>query len=329
MAFFPFDLPTMEAITALRTPGLTQLFLLISEIGDIQGYVLIGTLIYVMFDKQLAVRLSILVLLASCLNHVLKISIGNPRPFMQEGDYLQKWAVSPDNARELAAEYSTPSGHAIAAASFYAYLYGRVRSPPIRIVAVLAIVLIGLSRPYLGVHYVGDILLGWAVGLGTALIALRYADGLSLAWSRLPWPWQIGISITASLVVWIATLAINDWHFDGQPRAFMGAAGTMTGIVIARRLELGLVNFDPRSGSVPAKIMRYLLTVAFALLTLKGLGAAFSAIADNFSLAGYLLQYLRYAAVGFVSLFLAPLIFTRIGLAGVDSRVAAPLATRD
>ena len=324
MATFPFDLPTMETIAALRTPGLTKLFLLASEIGDTQGYVLIGTLIYVVFDKRLAVRLSILVLLASCLNHVLKISIGNPRPFMQEGDYLQKWAVPPDNAHELAAEYSTPSGHAMAAASFYAYLYGCVRRLPVRIIAVLAILLIGLSRPYLGVHYVGDILLGWAVGLGTALIALRYADGISLAWSRLPWRWQIGISVAASLTVWIATLAINDWRFDGQPRAFMGAAGTLTGLVIARPLELGLVNFDPKSGSVLAKIVRYLLTVALALLTLKGLGAAFGAMTDSFSLAGYLLQYVRYIAVGIVSLFLAPLIFTRLGLAKAEERAAAP-----
>lgn len=326
MAFFPFDLTTLEAIATLRTAGLTKLFVLVSEIGDTQGYVLIGTLIYVMFDKKLAVRLSILVLLASCLNHVLKISIGNPRPFMQEGDYLQKWAVSPDNARELAAEYSTPSGHAMAAASFYAYLYGCVRNLPVRIVAVMAILLIGLSRPYLGVHYVGDILLGWAVGLGTALIALRYADAIGMAWGRLPWGWQIGLSVMASLVVWIATLAINDWHLDGQPRAFMGSAGTLTGIVIARPLELGHVNFDPRSGSVPAKIMRYLLTVALALLTLKILGTAFSALADNHSMTGYLLQYVRYVAVGIVSLFVAPLIFTKFGLAKAAGRAGAPLA---
>jgi len=72
--------------------------------------------------------------------------------------------------------------------------------------------------------------------------------------------------------------------------------------------------------------MRYLLSVALALATLKILGTAFSAIADTYSMTGYLLQYLRYIAVGIVSLFLAPLIFTRIGLAGVDRSVAAPLS---
>jgi len=117
----------------------------------------------------------------------------------------------------------------MASASFYTYLIGRVRNLPVRIVAVLAILLIGLSRPYLGVHYVGDILLGWAIGLGTGLIALQYADGIGLAWSRLSLHWQIGLTITASLMVWIVTLAINDWRFDAQPRTFMGAAGTLTG----------------------------------------------------------------------------------------------------
>ncbi|WP_315836897.1 hypothetical protein [Bradyrhizobium prioriisuperbiae] len=100
----------------------------------------------------------------------------------------------------------------------------------------------------------------------------------------------------------------------------------MTGIVIARPLEIGLVNFDPRSGSVPATIMRYLLSVALALATLKILGMTFSAIADTYSMTGYLLQYLRYVAVGVVSLFVAPLIFTRTGLAKTDSRAATRLS---
>ncbi len=311
----PFNMPIMEFLSDHRTAALTSCFRSISDIGEVQGYILIATFIYVMFDKTLAVRLSILVTLTMGLNHILKIIIKNPRPFIREGTYLKKWAVSPDYVRDLATEYSTPSGHAMAAASFYSYLYSRVRNRYVRIVAVLAVLLIGLSRPYLGVHYVEDILLGWAIGLGVGLAAARYADAIGAGWERFSYGRQIGIAVTTSLLLWLATIAINGWRIDGQPRAFLGYMGTFTGIIIARPLELSLVNFDAGSGSLLSKITRYLLAVLLAFLTLKALGTAFHRIADDFSMVGHVLQYVRYTAVGFVVVFLAPLLFTKLRLA--------------
>ncbi len=315
MGTLRFNMAIMEFLADHRSPALTNFFLVASELGEIEGYLLISIMIYVMFDKRLAIRLSILVALTMTLNHVLKIIIKNPRPFIREGDYIGKWAVPLDKARDLATEYSTPSGHAMAAASFYAFLYGSARSRYVRIAAILAILLTGISRPYLGVHYVEDILLGWGIGLVVGLIALKHADRISATWGRMSYSRQIIIAVAASFAVWMATIAINGGTINGQPRAFLGYAGTFTGIIIAVPLEIRLVDFDSQSSSILFKILRFLLSAALALVTLRGLGTAFSAIADNFSLAGYVLQYIRYVSVGVVSIFAAPWVFTRIGLA--------------
>ena len=68
--------------------------------------------------------------------------------------------------------YSFPSGHAMGAICFYgilAYFAGLgLRSKPLRwglmAAAGIYILLIGLSRVYLGVHYPTDILAGYAAG---------------------------------------------------------------------------------------------------------------------------------------------------------------------
>ena len=312
---YQFNMPIMEYLAQHRSVSQTQIFLAFSNLGEIQGYILVSLFIYVIFDKRLAVRLAILVALTMSLNHVLKILIGNPRPFIQQGNYLQKWAVPIENARELATEYSTPSGHAMAASSFYSFLYALVRNRYVRVLAVLTIVLTGISRPYLGVHFVEDILLGWTVGLGVGLLAAIYADRISEAWHRRGYAQRIVIAVAGSLALWLATVAINGWRVDGQPRAFVGYAGTFTGIIAAYPLELRFVNFDPRSSSVAAKITRFLISVALAIFTLRALGMAFHSITDDFSILGYLLQYLRYCAVGFVGIFAAPWVFTKFGLA--------------
>jgi len=75
---------------------------------------------------------------------------------------------------ELPGSYSLPSGHALASFLLYAGLVVIVmlETPPGRHVkrwvfalAALAIVLVGWSRVYLGVHWVGDVLAAWLFGL--------------------------------------------------------------------------------------------------------------------------------------------------------------------
>src|SRR5579871_6541806 len=162
MSSLHFNLGFVEALARHRTPLLTDIFLGASGIGSSDFYVLLIVLAYVAWDKRLAVRLSYLVLLTMACNDWLKNIIRNPRPFAADGTYRQHWAVSSAQATSLATEYSTPSGHAMGAGSFYSYLFLAIRRRPVRIAAVLLILVIGFSRPYLGVHYGEDILLGWA-----------------------------------------------------------------------------------------------------------------------------------------------------------------------
>jgi membrane-associated phospholipid phosphatase len=314
-----FIMAAMNWLADHRQPWLTAVMRVASFLGEVQGYILISTLVYVAFDKALAVRLSLLVALTMCLNHVLKISIKNPRPFVREGNFIQKWAVPPDYARDLAVEYSTPSGHAMAGSAFYSYLYGAVRKRAVRAAAVLATILVGASRPYLGVHYVEDILLGWAIGLCAGLFALRHGERIRAWWNAIPCAQRVAVAVATSAVFWAATISINGCRIDGQPRAFLGYAGTVTGIIIARPLELRAVNFDPRSSSVPIKILRFLLSGALSIFVLEGLGELFSSVADNYSMGGYVLQYIRYTALSVVSIFVGPWFFVRTGLARTAS----------
>jgi hypothetical protein len=102
---------------------------------------------------------------------------------------------------------------------------------------------------------------------------------------------------------------------DGQPCALLGYAGFLTGIVIARPLELRTVNFDPRSSSVAIKLLRYVLSIGMVISVLLIFDKVLGAMADKFDMLGYALQYLRYAVAGIVGIFLAPLIFSKMKLA--------------
>jgi len=326
VAPLPFNLGLVQFLADHRNVYLTKLAHVAAFAGGVEGYILLAALIYVVWNKRLAIQLSVVMLAASSINDLLKLLVRNPRPFIVQGTYLQKWAVSAKSARNLAMEFSTPSGHATAAAAFYTYLYGKVCSRVVRIVAVAAILIIGISRPYLGVHYFEDVFLGWALGLAVAAVGLRYAEAIAAAWNRISHWLQIAIVAPGGLALWLTAVLLNGHSTTGQPYAYLCYGGFLTGVVIARPLELSKVNFDPRSSTLLVKVLRYFLSVGLLFITLFALEMIFLLITSRYSVLWNLLEYLSFIAAGFVTVFLAPWVFTRIGWAKTLTNGASSFA---
>jgi undecaprenyl-diphosphatase len=132
------------------------------------------------------------VLGSAVLSTTLKAAFDRPRPMLWD--------------RMHAGEASFPSGHAMSAVVIYgtlAYLVARLESGRgLRIltygIAATAIVIIGVTRMYLGVHYPSDVIAGYAVALGWAsfcalsievinqLRARRRAEGIDERGEPLP-----------------------------------------------------------------------------------------------------------------------------------------------
>ena len=142
-----FDLTALGGPTVL---GLT--------VAAVVGYLLLHGLY----------RLSAFVVLASAggwlLNNVLKELFARPRP-----------DVVP-HLREVMT-LSFPSGHALTSAAIFLTLgallmrvaQGRVAKFYCMFVAMMATLLVGATRVYLGVHYPTDVLAGWLIGVSWAL----------------------------------------------------------------------------------------------------------------------------------------------------------------
>jgi len=92
---------------------------------------------------------------------LLKRSVTRERPSSPAG--LTMLVQPPDR-------FSFPSGHAAAALSM-ALPVSATLSPGPGIALFGIAFLVGVSRPYLGVHYPSDVVVGWILGLGGALAA--------------------------------------------------------------------------------------------------------------------------------------------------------------
>ncbi len=164
---------------AQRTPVLDHVALEITALSNTTTVIML-VLIAGIFLWQTKHHYSVYLLATAVIggqivNNVLKIYFDRPRPSVVE------WGTD-------VVTQSFPSGHAMAAAVAYgsiAYLVGRLEATRrLRIttwtIAAIAIVLTGLSRIYLGVHYPSDVIAGFVAGLAwvafvaSGIAAIRY-----------------------------------------------------------------------------------------------------------------------------------------------------------
>lgn len=161
----PFDEAVLHWLATHRSTILDQVMLEITTLGT--GVVLIMiVLVASLFLWLTQHRWSVYILLlgvfgAKLFNTLLKLSFARERPSVVE------WVTQVHSA-------SFPSGHAMSSIVVYgsvAYLVTRLE-PSKRLrnmtwfLATLIVLLIGISRMYLGVHYPSDVLAGFLAGLG-------------------------------------------------------------------------------------------------------------------------------------------------------------------
>jgi undecaprenyl-diphosphatase len=146
-----------------RNPMLTKYFKLVSDTGDVTGYLIVIILIAIVstliFKKwKFILQITSVLVLAFLSNTVLKKLINRARPGIEHLVTVKT--------------LSYPSGHAMSSMAFYGLLIYLVYKSKLKAfmktalisVLVLLILSIGISRIYLGVHFPSDVVGGFIAG---------------------------------------------------------------------------------------------------------------------------------------------------------------------
>ncbi len=146
-------------------------FELISMFADYIGIFLLFIFFYFFANKKFSFYFVLITIINSSFNHVLKFIFDRPRPFEVDMDVINKLE---------ALGRSFPSGHTVCATTmvFFILLYTlqkckRKWTKVLSIIlCILFLVLVALSRMYLGQHFLTDILSGMLVSLILCTILL-------------------------------------------------------------------------------------------------------------------------------------------------------------
>jgi membrane-associated phospholipid phosphatase len=200
---------TIHFIQHLFGPHLRPLFYFFTGLGTSAVLWPLLLLYYWLIDPVFARRLSIAFAASFLANRILKEAFNTERPF--QTDQL----VSTLAAEKTATGHGFPSGHSQNAATFYLAFAFRYPRRWIWIAAGLTVLLVGLSRLYLGVHLPED------VGGGFILGAL-------FAWAAGGWAglrvWRPSWNVLVGAVTLVLAFAVG-----AEP----GACGLLAGCVAA------------------------------------------------------------------------------------------------
>ncbi len=141
-------------------------------------YWLIGTSIILLIflkNKKTGIRIAINLGLSALVNFTIKQIIQRPRPVGHR--------IIDESG------YSLPSGHSMVSMAFYGFLiyliYKNVKNKYLKttliILLILLIISIGVSRIYLGVHYVSDVLAGFLVAIAYLVIFIHAINNVKIS----------------------------------------------------------------------------------------------------------------------------------------------------
>jgi len=320
---FPYNLD-LSLVIAFQSLGdwLVSPMQFFSFFGTEEFYTLILPILYWSIDTTLGIRVGVAMLLSGGLNFILKIPLLGPRPY---------WIST--NVKPLWGEiyFGIPSGHAQNSVAVWGSIAGYLRKIWVWVVAIFLMLMIGLSRVYLGAHFFIDMVVGWLIGALLLWLLLRFWDSVAAWASKQSFGRQISYAFLVSIGMVLVgglfvvlnrdfvlpeTWVVNAARVGDEEIAPFTLSPIITSAATLFGLLAGVAWMASRggwqaSGPVWMRAARYVVGVIGVFVIWYGLGLVFP---HGEALLPFVLRYVRYTLLGLWVSAGAPLFFTKLKL---------------
>ena len=217
----------------IRFPLLDRLMLLITELGTETAFLAVAIIIFWCVNKRYGYYILSVGCIGTIANQFMKLSFRIPRPWVLDANF-----TIVEQAREAATGYSFPSGHSQSAVGTFGALAYITKNKTVRTLAIVAAVLVPISRMYLGVHTLKDVLVASAM----AVVLVFLLKGLVCEKEGKYFPWIVGI-MTLLVAAYLCYVECYPFPADMDPE----------------NLASGIKNAYTFFGSITALVIVYIV----------------------------------------------------------------------
>lgn len=269
-------------------------------VGNQEFYILLFPLLFWCVDRALGARVAVLYLLSVVLNTDVKDLIAQPRPYELVPDIAQ---ADPAGAYMYGEGFGMPSGHAQFSVAVWGAVAAWMKRGWFWAVAVILVVLIGLSRLVLGFHFPTQVLAGWGIGLVVVVAYLVLTLPIEKWLASLKLEMQLLIAVVLPLaLLWLHPVPDT-----------IAATAVLLGLAVGLALSHRYVRYVA-NGVWWQRAGRYIVGIIVLLAIYLGLSVVFPEEGESLYVQ---LRFVRYALMGFWISLGAPWLFTRTRLVPV------------
>ena len=167
------DIVGYNFISYFISDTMTPIAKFITNFGGTICLILITCILFVTIkNRKIGIAIGLNLIIVSALNLVLKGILQRPRP--------TEYRIIEESG------YSFPSGHSMISMAFYGFIiyliYKYVKNKYLKWILIaflsILIILIGISRIYLGVHYTSDVIAGFLIAISYLIVYIGIINNL-------------------------------------------------------------------------------------------------------------------------------------------------------
>ncbi|MEV0384536.1 phosphatase PAP2 family protein [Nonomuraea sp. NPDC050643] len=191
---------------------------LASVFGTDTFFLLCLPVLYWCVNPAFALRLGLTVLLAAATNAIAKLATHQPRPY---------WIDARVRPLSIEGAFGLPSGHAQIGTAALGRIAAAVGRPWAWWTAGALVALVCLSRVYLGVHFISDVVTGVLLGIVVLVLVGRFERPVTVWWRRRALWAQLGIAVVLSGALIGAAVLANAPYAGWSTPATWSSAGAI------------------------------------------------------------------------------------------------------
>lgn len=221
--FFGYSI--LNYFVSIRSDFLNNLFIIITDLGSMQLYLILFSFFFLIFEDRITLKLLTLLIISYLTNSILKNIFKFPRP--------DEKIVKPIYT-ESGGGYGFPSGHSQNSTVLWIGLYLTFRKNYLMIISIVLITLISISRLYLGLHFLFDVVGGIFIGLLILLFCFKYIDKFIEKLSSL----NFGIILIVSIILLLSSFFIKEFSL-----ILNSFSGILIGINLSKNFDYVKLDF--------------------------------------------------------------------------------------
>ncbi|MDT8715643.1 phosphatase PAP2 family protein [Clostridium sp. 19966] len=255
----------------------------ITMLGEAPTLIFFVVVIYWCFNKKKGFRIAFALIFSNVLNGSIKNLVNEVRPIGKEGIFSLR--------TETATGSSFPSGHTQNTTAFWTSLMIIYKNKILYLVGAIFIILVGISRLYLGVHWPHDVIFGAILGIISVALSIIIVNKI-----------EEKRNLNYCLILVIPAL-LGLFFFKSED--YLKAAALSLGFYLGSLAESRYINFNPKAEGYKQAMKLLIGIVGVVLIEI---------IFKNIHLKHHISTFIIYSLWGFWFIAGAPYTFVKLGL---------------